>query len=123
MKKIILIKLGGSLITDKNNPFTANIEVIERLASEIKQIIDEDKYRLIVGHGGGSFPHVPAKLYQTQKGFINDKSPYGMGLVQDSASQLNRIVIKKFLENQIRAFSINPSSSLVAKMEKFLNGS
>lgn len=120
-KKLILVKLGGSLITDKNNPYKANMDIIERLAKEIKELIEPKKYHLIIGHGGGSFPHVPAKLYQTQKGFINDKSPYGMALVQDSASRINRIVIKKLLEEQIRAVSINPSSSLVTKKGKIIN--
>jgi isopentenyl phosphate kinase len=115
MNQLILIKLGGSLITDKNNPFTPNLEVIERLAKEIKKILIAGKFNLIVGHGSGSFGHVTAKLYQTQKGFINDKSPYGAALVQDSASQLNRIVVKKFLEEQVRAVTISPSSSLTTK--------
>lgn len=119
-KKLILVKLGGSLITDKNNPYKANMEIIERLAKEIKELIEPKKYHLIIGHGGGSFPHVPASLYQTQKGFINDKSPYGMALVQDSAAQLNRIVVKKFLEEEIKAVSINPSSSLTTKNGKIV---
>lgn len=120
-KKLILIKLGGSLITDKNNPFTPNLEEIDRLAKEIKKILVEGKYDLIIGNGSGSFGHVPAKLYQTQKGFVNDKSPYGQALVQDSASQINRIVVKKLLEEQVRAVSINPSSSAVTKNGKIIN--
>lgn len=114
-KKLILIKLGGSLITDKNKPYTANFDVIENLAEEIREILKIGKNDLVIGHGGGSFPHVPAKLYQTQKGFMNDESAYGMALVQDSAAQLNRILVKKFLEAKIRAFSINPSSSLITE--------
>ncbi|KKU16180.1 MAG: hypothetical protein UX25_C0041G0012 [Candidatus Woesebacteria bacterium GW2011_GWC2_45_9] len=36
MKKLILIKLGGSVITDKTKPFTAKPKIIKRLALEIK---------------------------------------------------------------------------------------
>lgn len=117
-KKIFLIKLGGSLITDKNKPYTAKCDVIKQLASEIREILKTGKNDLVIGHGGGSFPHVPAKLYQIQKGFVNDESAYGMSLVQDSAAQLNRILVKKFLEAKIRAFSINPSSSLITENGK-----
>jgi len=36
MKELTLIKLGGSLITDKGKPYTAEPQVIRRLAKEIK---------------------------------------------------------------------------------------
>ena len=35
-KKLVFLKLGGSLITDKNTPRTARIEVIQRIGKEIK---------------------------------------------------------------------------------------
>ena len=66
-KPLILLKLGGSLITDKTKPYTANIPVIKRLAREIHEAREEKDINLIVGHGGGSFPHVSAKKYQTHK--------------------------------------------------------
>jgi len=37
MKDLILIKLGGSLITDKTKPFTPRLDVIKRLAKEIHE--------------------------------------------------------------------------------------
>lgn len=120
MKKLILIKLGGSLITDKNKPETADMTVIKELANEIKEINDEKKYKLIIGHGSGSFAHVPAKQYQTKNGFINEKSPHGMVLVQDAAAKLNRIIVNSFIEEHIEAFSINPSSALVASSGKII---
>lgn len=121
MKKLVLVKLGGSLITDKSKPYVAKTDTIKRLAEEIKQIILSQECLIVVGHGGGSFPHVPAKLYQTQKGFINEKSRFGMALVQDAAAELNRIVVKQFLEAEMQAVSINPSSSLVANLGQIVN--
>jgi isopentenyl phosphate kinase len=123
MKKLILIKLGGSLITDKNNPFTANYAVLRKLCVEIKTISENQDYLFIVGHGSGSFGHTTAKLYQTQKGFLNEKSPFGMALVQDSAAQLNRIVVKQLLEEQVKAYSVSPSSSVVTKNGKIIRWS
>jgi len=59
-KKIVLIKLGGSLITNKQKPFTPKISVIDDLSRQIKEALDEDKsLQLIIGNGGGSFPHCP----------------------------------------------------------------
>ena len=61
----MLLKLGGSVITDKTQPFTARTDVIERLAREIKNALDErgDDLQLIIGHGAGSFGHPLAEKY------------------------------------------------------------
>ena len=37
MEKITIIKLGGSLITDKSRPMVAREKIIARLAQEIKK--------------------------------------------------------------------------------------
>jgi isopentenyl phosphate kinase len=39
-----------------------------------------------VGHGQGSFAHVPASKYQNYGCFINEESVLGMAIVQDSAA-------------------------------------
>lgn len=120
MKKLILVKLGGSIITDKSKPFTARVEVIKRLAEEIKtarERLGEDTLFLI-GHGGGSFPHVPAAKYQTQKGLINKESIKGFSLTADAAIDINRIVIKEFLKVGLPVASFSPLSFLFAKKQK-----
>jgi isopentenyl phosphate kinase len=109
MKKLILIKLGGSIITDKSKPFCAREAVIRRLAKEIKQSLRKDT-QIIIGHGSGSFGHVVAAKYQTQKGLINKNSVKGLSLVADAAIQINRIVIKNFLKENLPVFSFAPAS-------------
>jgi isopentenyl phosphate kinase len=116
-KPIILIKIGGSLITDKNKPFTVNEEALDIIASEVKKAVNMGKL-LIIGHGAGSFAHVPAKKYQTHKGIINKQSYRGIAEVSDVAARLNRIVIKKFLKEKINAVSVSPLSSMVASEHK-----
>ncbi len=108
-KPIILIKIGGSLITDKTIPFSLKEKALDVICKEIKLASQGDK-QLIVGHGAGSFAHVPAKKYQTHKGIINDLSYRGIAEVADTAAQLNRIVMAKLLEKQINAVTINPLS-------------
>ena len=66
--KTIFIKLGGSLITDKNAPHTINYDTLKRVVKELKEVIDsESELNLLVGHGGGSFPHPIAKLLEPPK--------------------------------------------------------
>ncbi len=116
-KDLILIKLGGSLITDKNKPFCAKREVIRRLAKEIKSALSP-KYDLIIGHGSGSFGHTVASKYQTQKGIINKDSIWGLSLVADAAIQINRIVVDEFLKAKIPVVSFAPASFITAKDQK-----
>ncbi len=115
MKELVLLKLGGSLITDKTKPYTARHETIKRIAKEIHEARKEKDFTLIVGHGGGSFPHQSATKYQTQKGIINDKSVEGFALVQKDATALNRIVVNALIEEGENAISIQPSASAISR--------
>ena len=66
------LKLGGSLITDKSQPYTARLEVIDRLAQEILQARQENPgLLLLLGHGSGSFGHTPAHQYKYPPGRVN----------------------------------------------------
>lgn len=109
-KPIILIKIGGSLITDKSRAFCLNEKALVKICQEIKKAKEKSGKLLIVGHGGGSFPHVPAKKYQTHLGVIGKKSYQGIAAVQDAAANLNRIVVQKLVVMNVNAVSVNPSS-------------
>lgn len=110
MKRIILIKLGGSLITNKSVPFCVNQEVLENIVQEIKAMSGSQDCTFIIGHGGGSFPHVYAKEYKINDGFTRPDSYYGFCKVQDSAATLNRIVVKKFIDAGLSVSTFQISS-------------
>jgi isopentenyl phosphate kinase len=116
-KKLILIKLGGSLITDKNKPFIAKPALIRRLAKEIKIAWDKG-YRFLIVHGSGSFGHTSAAKYGTVNGIKNKKSVYGLAVVQQDAFKINRIVNKIFLETGLPVLSFMPSSFSFAQDKK-----
>lgn len=113
MKDLIFVKLGGSLITDKSKPYTLREEVIKRLCREIHEA--RKGKPLLIGHGGGSFPHVSASRYETQKGIINEKSWEGFVRVQDDAAKLNRIIVSSLIKAGEKAISIQPSASCLAR--------
>lgn len=115
MKPLILVKLGGSLVTDKSKPFTPRLEAIKRLAYEIAEARRQREISLVIGNGAGSFAHTPAKKYQTQNGLINKESLHGFAIVQDAAAKLNRIVVEELIAAGEDAISINPSSAVIAE--------
>lgn len=113
MKSITLIKLGGSLITDKSKKDIINQKNLNILCTDVKKAQDLG-YKLIIAHGQGSFAHIPAKKYNTAKGILNEKSYTGICEVASKASQLNRIVVDTLFQKGIKSFSINPSSIIVS---------
>ena len=114
-KNLVFVKLGGSLITEKNAPYTINYQVLTRIVKELKEAIDNDHHlQLLLGHGGGSFPHPVAQSFKTSQGFIQDTSIRGFALCQNAASTLNRILVDLMVDYAINAVSIQPSACCVA---------
>ena len=85
--EIILLKLGGSLLTDKNTPFSLRKEILE---SCLSQIIESKKLIVLI-HGGGSFGHPLAKKYQISQGLNDSIKDQIMGLskTHDAMNQFN----------------------------------
>jgi isopentenyl phosphate kinase len=92
-KQLIYLKLGGSLITDKNSKESANLQILQRCGVEIKSAMNErPTMRLLIGHGAGSYGHVVAKQYDTINGVSSDEQWHGFCLVQDAMLRLNVLV-------------------------------
>ncbi len=114
MKNIILIKLGGSIITDKKIPYTAKINVIKRLAKELKTI----NKNIILAHGSGSFGHTSAAKYGGKKGYKNLE---GIAKVARDAMEINRIVMDILVEEGLPAVSFRPMSMILTNEGKINN--
>lgn len=111
--EVVLVKLGGSLITDKRRPETARTDVIERLARELEEL-DPSEVRLVLGHGSGSFGHVAAARHGIHEGVETPEKLLGVTETQDRAATLNRVVIGALRRSGVPAFSLAPSSFLVS---------
>ncbi|MGE5223146.1 MAG: isopentenyl phosphate kinase [Omnitrophica WOR_2 bacterium] len=110
------LKLGGSLITDKTRPHTPRLGVIARLAGEIAAALNQDpSLSLVLGHGSGSFGHVPAKQYGTKQGVSTPEQWRGFVEVWREAFTLDRIVIDALLDAGVPAISLAPSAAVTAE--------
>ncbi|MCX7681951.1 MAG: isopentenyl phosphate kinase [Anaerolineae bacterium] len=109
---MVMVKLGGSLITDKGRAWTARYEVIARLAREVRQAIDIlPGLTILLGHGSGSFGHWAAAPYGTRLGVHTSAQWRGYAEVSAAAARLNRIVTDAFLEAGVPVLSLQPSAS------------
>ena len=113
---IILLKLGGSLITEKAHPRTLRPDTLTRLAEEISSALHEQpSMRLIIGHGAGSFAHVSAKRHNTRLGVKTAAQWRGFAEVWWDASTLNRLVMEALFDAGLPAISLPPSASVMAQ--------
>lgn len=113
--ELVFLKLGGSLITEKDTPSTANPGVIQRIAQEITQSFKINPgMNLILGHGSGSFGHTAAAKYQTQEGGESPEYWQGFSEVWHAARQLNDIIIDQLSNAGLPVIAFPPSSSVVA---------
>jgi len=112
---MILLKLGGSLITDKHRPETSRPHVLSRLAQEIAQARQEQpELKLVVGHGSGSFGHTAAARHGTHLGASNAADWLGFAEVWAAAQRLNRLVIDALIETGLPAIAFPPSASAIS---------
>ncbi|MGC8776963.1 MAG: isopentenyl phosphate kinase [Candidatus Micrarchaeia archaeon] len=122
MEELYFLKIGGSVITDLSKPYTAKMEEIRRVLSEIKEAKAKKGFEIIIGHGSGSFAHLPAKEYNVPAGIINEKSRKGATLTYLAAKELNNIFVKEAIDLGIDVFPFSPSSFGIAEESMLSNG-
>ena len=108
---MILVKLGGSVITDKSRLRTFRKASCERLARELSSSKDD----LIVVHGAGSFGHIEAKKHELHRGFKRDSQLRHVAAVQRDVRELNLKVLETLIDEGVRAVSVPPAAAATFK--------
>ena len=120
-KEIVFLKLGGSLITDKDKAYTPRLDKLKELALEIKTVLDSTPdLLLILGHGSGSFGHTAAKKHGTRDGVNTAEQWHGFAEVRFQAAELNRYVMESLINAGVAAIPFPPSSSMVSNNRKVI---
>ena len=101
---MILMKLGGSIITNKDKPLTPKRNSVTRIASSLKN----SREPLVIIHGGGSFGHYWSVKYDMHTK-PEKHSALGVSAVKNSMVKLNSIVLESFLESGLNPYCLPPS--------------
>ena len=110
--KPTILKIGGSVITDKNGKLTARTEDINRLAKEIQKANIKN---LIIVHGGGSFGHPTAQKHGIKDGLKEDSQKVGFAETHHVMTVLNGLVTDALVWHKIPALSVTPSSCIITE--------
>jgi len=102
---MILIKLGGSIITNKEKPLSARRVAINKIADSLKKISEP----VIVVHGGGSYGHYWSVKFDmhTKPAKYNVR---GVSIVKNSMIELDKIILDSFSKAKLNPYHISPSS-------------
>ena len=103
---LTILKIGGSVITEKGSVSVAKKDDIERISQEIAAFKKEVKLPIILVHGAGSFGH-PQAIEHMSKGF-NAKGAY---ITHTSVKSLNSMVVDSLNKAGLNALPVHPLSS------------
>src|SRR5579864_4916879 len=133
--EVTLLKLGGSLLTEKTEVDAVRPAVLARLAAEIAESAAADGTPAVAGgpaaaaavaaaglrgaplvlaHGSGSFGHVAARRHGIAAGLHGAAQLPGVSLTQERAAALHWQVCAALAVAGLHPFSLAPSSSVVA---------
>ncbi len=128
----IIIKFGGSAITDKSIECTYRKEIVKGLIKELARFYDEHSFlgnkdskknkneiynrpqnaalRLILVHGAGSFGHIKAKRYELDAGynFQSADQLVGLSIVHNDVRKLNSMFMTDLSTFLFPVISISP---------------
>ncbi|MGC8691819.1 MAG: isopentenyl phosphate kinase [Thermoplasmata archaeon] len=95
---MLIIKIGGSVITDKNQYKKLKIDNLENIINELP------KKDFILIHGAGSFGHYLSEIHNLNGGILNNEKYFS--IVSKDVLELNNIILDKLIENGINSISL-----------------
>ncbi len=101
-----LVKLGGSVLTDKGKVTTLRPAPLRRLAAEIAASGQD----VIVVHGAGSFGHIKARKHRLNVGYLDDEQLPAVSEVQRDVRALNLAVVDALRHAGLMPVSLPPSA-------------
>jgi len=119
--KLIIVKLGGSIITDKKSRSPKpDLYTIRNLSIQISKL-HQQGYKLIVIHGAGSYAHNLAKKFKINEGLKNTESVKGFTTIISSMMDLNKIVTDNMLNLKIPVISLPPHSFILQNNKQIID--
>jgi isopentenyl phosphate kinase len=103
LEELLILKVGGSVITDKGRPLAIDREAMEAVCGEISRAYVDGVRRIVVIHGGGSYGHYIVSRIRESKGSID---LHGFSEVAWWMGELNREFVAMLRSMSVPAVSI-----------------
>ncbi len=117
-RETLILKIGGSVITDKEKPLTIDRESMESIALEIGEAYRENPAKILLIHGGGSYGHYIVKRLIETRGEIDGE---GFSQITWWMNELNRELVMRLRDRGLPAVSISTHSIFYEKHDGSLS--
>jgi len=104
---LVIVKLGGSVLTKKEGYKEENRASIARLAKGIADVYS--KCKLVLVHGAGSFGHAPVVKHGINEGVRTNAQKVGFADTHLAVSQLSNMIVEELIKNGVPAISMPPA--------------
>lgn len=112
MTGLVILKIGGSVITDKSTKNAFKSDVVERISREVGRCWPTP---MAIVHGAGSYGHPIAKEYAIEKGFREHRQLEGFVKTLQTVKQLNHMVTDALIRTGIGAVGLPASTLFVTR--------
>ncbi len=109
MPEPVLLKLGGSIVTDKRGDCAVNEEALTRCAA----VLAEHEFSGLVIHGAGSCGHPEAQRYGIARG-VDHSNREGIAVTHEAVESLNRAFVNALRTAGIEAIGVHPLACCTA---------
>ncbi len=116
-----ILKIGGSVITDKHQFEKPNLEAIKLVSNAIASALKQGDLNLIIVHGAGSFGHHHVIEYGLNDGIRTHKQWLGFCETRKAVAGLSNIFICELKKNGVPAVRFPPCSYIVSRNKRISN--
>ena len=106
INEIDIIKIGGSVITDKSYYLKLREEELVKICQQLRAW----KNPYIIVHGAGSFGHIVAQDYSINDGFTDKSQLEGIIKIRQDMSFLTQKIVSCLVNQDVKAMSFQTSA-------------
>jgi len=110
-----VLKLGGSILTQKDGYAKANTHNINALAKMLGKVWSDGERDIILIHGAGSFGHPHVVKYNLNDGVHTPEQKLGAAETHLACSSLSKLLVDALIKEGVPAVSLPPA--LLGKLE------
>lgn len=115
--ELIILKLGGSIITEKSGPPSFKDRLFDKIAKELSNL----EVNLLLVHGAGSYGHPIAKEYSIRQGYSNTSQLKGVTETKRSMFSLTLKIVDSLIKHNVPVVPFLSSSCMVAKSGRLVD--
>ena len=113
-----ILKIGGSVITDKSSYKKPAPDQIKQMAKVVAEVWNKGERELIVVHGAGSFGHPIVLKQRINEGIKDDSQRLGYADTHAACSELSIMLTKALIAEGVPAVPIPPAAIIKQKNKR-----